>query len=407
MAKKPRVLLIITLDTKEAEAKFVRKCLEDAGVDVVHLDASIRKTLPGAEIGPEQIAAAAGKTIEEVRSIGHEGKCQAVMTEGAIKLAVDLHRDEGLSAVLAIGGSMGTVLATGVMRALPFGLPKVMVSTMASGMTRPYVGTRDILMMHSVADISGLNSVTRSVFRNGALAAAGMAHGYLAAAGSGKPLVLITTLGTTERCANRVRAALEERGFETVVFHTNGTGGLAMDEIAREQNVAVVVDLSLVEVADFLHNGLLSAGPDRCKAALEKGVPVVFAAGNIDFVVAGPLEDAKARFPGKRYHVHNAALTAVRTEAPELKRVAEHMAGLIAQAKGPVAFFVPMLGFSAHDSPEGHLHDLSMPPVFAAHLKKVMPKGVPVIEVPRHINDPEFADAVIAQVIKFQHAKQT
>jgi uncharacterized protein (UPF0261 family) len=299
---------------------------------------------------------------------------------------------------------MGTVLATGVMRALPFGLPKLMVSTMASGMTRPYVGTRDIVMLHSVADISGLNSVTRSVFRNGALAVAGMAHGYQAAAGSGKPLVLITTLGTTERCANRVRASLEEKGFETVVFHTNGTGGLAMDEIAREQNVAVVVDLSLVEVADFLHNGLLSAGPDRCKAALEKGIPVVFAAGNIDFVVAGPLEDAKTRFPGKRYHVHNAALTAVRTEAPELIKVADHMAGLIANAKGPVAFFVPMLGFSAHDSPEGHLHDLSMPPVFAAHLKKVMPKGVPVIELQRHINDPEFADAIIEQVVKFRSA---
>lgn len=404
MAAKPKVLLIITLDTKQLEAQFVRACLEENGVEVVHLDASIRRIVPGAEIGPEQVARAAGKGIEEVRAIGHEGKCQAVMTEGAIKLALDLHRKEGLSGVLAIGGSMGTVLASGVMRALPFGLPKVMVSTMASGMTRPYVGTRDILMLHSVADISGLNSVTRSVFRNGALAVAGMAHGYRPASTAEKPLVLITTLGTTERCANRVRAALEEKGFETVVFHTNGTGGLAMDEIAREQDVAVVVDLSLVEVADFLHNGLLSAGPDRCKAALEKGVPVVFAAGNIDFTVAGPLEDAKTRFPGKRYHVHNAALTAVRTEAPELKRIADHMAGLIAQAKGPVAFFVPLGGFSAHDSTEGHLHDPSLPPVFAAHLKQVMPQGVPVVELPRHINDPEFADAITEQVVRFAGA---
>jgi uncharacterized protein (UPF0261 family) len=402
MKQKPKVLLIVTLDTKEAEARFVRNCLEEAGIEVRHLDPSIRRTVAGAEIGPEQVAAAAGKTIEAVRAIGHEGKCQAAMTEGAVKLALDLHRREGLSGVLAVGGSMGTALATAVMRALPFGLPKVMVSTMASGMTRGYVGTRDIVMVHSVADIAGLNSVTRSVFRNGALAVAGMAHGYEAAPASGKPLVAISTLGTTDRCSIRVRKALEEKGFETVVFHTNGTGGLAMDEIAREQDVAVVVDLSLVEIMDFLHNGLLSGGPDRGKAALAKGIPVVFAAGNIDFVVAGPLDDAKTRFPGKRYHVHNAALTAVRTEAPELRKFAEYMAGLIAAAKGPVAFFVPLKGFSAHDSTEGHLHDPSLPPVFAEHLKKVMPKGVPVIELPHHINDPEFADAIIEQVVRFQ-----
>ena len=402
MSAKPKVLMIITLDTKQAEAGFVRQCLEASGMEVHHMDTSIRRTVDGgAEIGPAQIAAAAGKTIEEVRAIGHEGKCQAVMTEGAIKCARELHRSRGLSGVIAVGGSMGTTLATAVMRSLPFGLPKVMVSTMASGMTRGFVGTKDIVMVHSVADIAGLNTVTRSVFRNGALAVAGMARGYLAGAPSGKPLVAMSTLGTTDRCSVRVRKALEQKGFEVVVFHTTGTGGQAMDEIVREQDVAVVVDLSLVEIVDFLNNGLCSAGPDRCKAALEKGVPVVFAPGNIDFIIAGPIDDARARYPGKRYHIHNAALTAVRTEAPELKRIAEHLAGLAGNAKGPVAFFIPLLGFSSHDSEEGHLHDPSLPPVFAAHMKKVMPPGVPVIELPWHINDEQFADAIIEQVIKF------
>ena len=131
---------------------------------------------------------------------------------------------------------------------------------------------------------------------------------------------------------------------------------------------------------------------------------MVFAPGNIDFIIAGPIDDARARYPGKRYHIHNAALTAVRTEAPELKKIAEHMAGLIRNAKGPVAFFVPLLGFSAHDSEEGHLHDLSLPPVFAEHLKKVMPAGVPVTVLPRHINDEQFADAIIEQVLKFRRS---
>lgn len=403
MGAKPKVLLIMTLDTKELETRFVTKCLEENGIDVYLLDASIRKTIDGgAAITPDQIAAAAGQTIPEVRALNHEGKCQAVMIEGAIKCAHDLHQRIGLSGILGVGGSMGTSLATAVMRTFPFGLPKVMVSTMASGMTKGFVGTKDIVMVNSVCDISGLNTVTRSVFRNGALAVAGMAHGYKSSVASDKPLVAISTLGTTDRCSVRVRKSLEDKGFEVMVFHTLGTGGMIMDEIVREQNVAVVVDLSLVEINDFLHQGLCSAGPDRCKASLEKGVPTIFAPGNIDFLVAGPIDDAHARFPGKRYHIHNAALTAVRSEAEEFKHVAEHMAGLIEDAKGPVTFFVPLLGFSNHDSEQGHLHDPSLPPVFAEHLKKVMPAGVPVMEFPHHINDEQFADAIVEQVLAFQ-----
>lgn len=403
MEIKPKVLLIMTLDTKEQEAGFVTKCLEESGVDVLLLDPSIRRTIDGgATINPDQIAAAAGSTIPEVRALNHEGKCQAVMIEGAIKCAQELHQRVGLSGVLGVGGSMGTTLGTAVMRSLPFGLPKVMVSTMASGMTKGFVGTKDIVMVNSVCDIAGLNTVTRSVFRNGALAVAGMAQGYKGSVASEKPLVAISTLGTTDKCSVRIRNSLEEKGFEVMVFHTLGTGGMIMDEIIKEQNVSVVVDLSLVEVNDFLNEGLCSAGPDRCKSALEKGVPTIFAPGNIDFMVAGPIDDARARFPGKRYHIHNAALTAVRAEAEEFKRLAEYMAGLIKDAKGPVSFFVPLLGFSAHDSEQGHLHDPSLPPVFAGHLQKVIPSGVPVKEFDFHINDEQFADAITEQVLAYR-----
>jgi uncharacterized protein (UPF0261 family) len=423
MLVKPKVLLIMTLDTKELEAGYVTKCLEESGIDVYLLDASIRKTIDGgAEITPDQIAAAAGMTIAEVRALNHEGKCQAVMIEGAIKCAHGLHDRIGLSGILGVGGSMGTALATAIMRDFPFGLPKVMVSTMASGMTKGYVGTKDIVMVNSVCDIAGLNTVTRSVFRNGALAVAGMAHGYKSKISpdmpqvtnlhldkkyrellvdAQKPLIAISTLGTTDKCTIRIRSALEEKGFEVMVFHTLGTGGMIMDEVVWEQDVLVAIDLSLVEVNDFLHQGLCSAGPDRCKAALKKGVPTIFAPGNIDFMVAGPLDDAQARVPGKRYHIHNVALTAVRSEAEEFRHMAEHMAELIKEAKGPVTFFVPLLGFSAHDSEQGHLHDPSLPPVFAEHLKKFMPAGVPVKEFPFHINDEQFADAIIEQVLAF------
>ncbi len=397
----------MTLDSKETEARFVRKCLEDSGVEVYHLDASIRRTVEGgAAITPDQIAAAAGKTMAEVRALNHEGKCLAVMIEGSIKCAHALHDRVGLSGMIGVGGSLGTALGTAVMQTFPFGLPKVMVSTMASGMTRPFVGTKDIVMVNSVCDIAGLNTVTRSVFRNGALAVAGMAHGYEPITAEDKPVVAMSTLSTTDRCSVRIRRTLTEKGFEVMVFHSQGTGGPTMDEVIREQNVSVVVDLSLIEVGDFLNKGLFDGGPDRCKAALQKGVPTVFAPGNIDFMVAGPIEDAKIRYPGKRYHIHNPQLTAVRADAAELNHLADHMAGLIKDAKGPVAFFVPLLGFSNHDSEYGHLHDPSLPPVFAEHLKKVMPKGVPVVVLPNHINDEQFADAIIEQVLKFQKSSK-
>jgi len=403
MDKRPKVLMIITLDSKEAEARYLRKCLEDSGLDVYHLDASIRHTVDaGADITPDQIAAAAGKTISEIRALNHEAKCLDIMIRGAIPCAHELDKRVRLSGIIGVGGSLGTALCTAIMRTFPFGLPKVMVSTMASGNTRPFVQTTDIIMAHSVCDVLGLNTVTRRIFENSALALAGMAHGYKPCVSSGRPLAVISTLSVTEKCCLAIRKAVEQRGYEVMVFHTSGTGGATMDEIIREQETSVVINLSLIEVSDYLSHGLFSGGPDRCKASLEKGIPTIFVPGNIDIIVAGPVEDAKARYPGRRYHVHNASLTAVRSGAEEFRRVAEHMAGLIKEAKGPVAFFVPLLGFSDHDSAQGHLHDLSLPPVFAEHLKKVMPPGVPVVEVPCHINDEAFANKIIEQVFAFQ-----
>jgi uncharacterized protein (UPF0261 family) len=403
MENKPKVLMIVTLDSKETEARFIRQCLEDSGLEVYHLDASIRSSgKSAAEITPDQIAAAAGTNMSDVRALNHEGQCLDIMIKGAIPCAHELDRRVGLSGVIGAGGSLGTVLCTAVMRTFPLGLPKVMISTMASGMTRPFVGAKDIIMVHSVCDVLGLNAMTRSVFRNAALGLAGMANGYKPLSASGKPLVLISTLSITEKCCLAIRKALVDRGFEVMVFHSSGTGGIAMDEIVQYQEVAVAVNLSLIEVSDYLSNGLFSGGPDRCKASLEKGVPTVFVPGCIDLIVAGPEEDAVARYPGRRYHVHNAALTAVRAEAEEFRRVAEHMAGLIRNAKGPVAFFIPLLGFSEHDSERGHLHDLTLPPVFSEHLKKVIPEGVPVVDVPCHINDEMFADKIIGQILAFR-----
>lgn len=406
---KPKVLMIITLDTKAVEANYIRNVLESQGVDVVHLDASIRESIAsGAEITPEAVAGAAGKTIQEVRDLKHEGKSQAVMIEGSVKAALKLHEEQGLSGIIGVGGSMGTALATVVMGAFPYGLPKVMVSTMASGFTRPFVGAKDINMFNPVCDIAGLNSITRDVFRNAALATAAMAKDYSPKRVEPKPLIAMTTLSTIDKCTVNVRKQLETKGYEVMVFHTLGTGGMAMDQIVGERDVMAVVDTSLVEINDLLNNGLCSAGPDRAKWAVRKGIPVIFAPGNADFMVAGPIDQAKAMFPGHRYHMHNHALTAVRTEASELQALAAHMGELIHDAektRGPVSFFVPLKGFSNHDSPDGYLHDPSLCPVFLEALQKSLPTGI----VPRafdcHINDAEFADAIVEQVLAYTKDK--
>jgi uncharacterized protein (UPF0261 family) len=402
MGDKPKVLMVVTLDSKAPEAQFIRRYLEDCDLEVYTLDPGVRSTTKSsAEITPDQIAAAVGKTMPEVRALNHEAHCLAIMTEGSIKCARELHQKVGLSGIIGIGGSLGTDLATAVMRNFPIGLPKVMISTMASGMTRPFVGTKDIMMMPSICDVSGLNVVSRRVFQNGALALAGMAHGYNPSAVSDIPIIAISTLGTTERSCQTIRKSLEKSGFEVMVFHTQGIGGVSMDEAVCEQNVSVVINLSLIEIGDFLSRGLFNGGPDRCKASLNKGIPTIFVPGNIDFMVGGPIEEAKAQFPGRRYHIHNPQLTAVRAGAEEFKKIAEHMAMLIREAKGPVSFFVPLLGFSAHDSEQGHLHDPLMPPIFAEHLRKVLPEGVPLNVLPYHINDEQFASAIIDQVMVF------
>jgi len=384
------------MDTKGKEAHFLESCMKDAGIRVLVMDAGIRGKNPyPVAITRKEVARAAGRSLEEIQGLGHEGEALALMTSGAIQCARRLFQDRGFQGIIGLGGSMGTTLGTGVMRAFPLGIPKVMISTMASRNTRSFVGTRDILMLHSVCDLAGL---TRKVLQNGALAVAGMAKKRPPESATTRPLVALSTLGTTETCAVRVREGLESRNMEVVVFHTVGAGGEAMEELIRGEEVSAVVDLSLHEIADHHYGGDYDAGPDRGKAALEKGVPTLLVPGNMDFLVTGPIKEAKARFPGRPCHVHNAAITVVRTNREELGAMAGIMAGLCARSKGPVAVTVPMGGFSAFDGPEGPLYDPEGPSLFLEALKGCLRKDIPLHTVPCHINDPEFGDTLLEQI---------
>lgn len=390
------VLLVATMDTKSQEVLYLLSCFEILGIPVLTLDGGIMGGSPfPVTIDREKVALAGGMPLLEVRALGHEGKALRVMINGAIQCAKDLYQQGRIMGILGIGGSMGTTLGTGVMRTFPIGFPKVMISSMASRNTRAFVGTKDILMLHSVCDLSGINRITKKILRNGALALAGMLKEDLDLSLPAKPLIVLSTLGTIETCAAKVRKILESRGKEVVVFHTVGSGGEAMEEMVRGEELEAVIDLSLNEIANHLFGGDYDAGPNRGSAALQRGIPTVLVPGNIDFLATGPIKEAEKRFPGRIYHIHNAAITAVRTERIELEAVAEILAQRCSEARGPFSILVPLGGFSVFDHHGDPFHDPEGPKVFGKALKKYLQAKGSMHLLPYHINDPEFAEAIL------------
>jgi uncharacterized protein (UPF0261 family) len=297
---------------------------------------------------------------------------------------------------------MGTTLGSGVMRSFPVGLPKVMISTMASRDTRAFVGTKDIMMLHSVTDLVGLNRITRKILHNGALALAGMLRSPAPTETAGQnPLVFVSTLGTTEATAQYIRKTLEEKNNEVVLFHTVGSGGRAMEELMVHEDVSVLVDMSLHEMADNRFGGDYDAGPQRGSVALDRKIPTILVPGNIDFLVTGPLENAKKLFPNRSYHSHNAAISVVRTNHEEIRIMAQTIAGLCNKAQGAVKVLVPMHGFSAFDHKEGPLHDPEAPELFRATMETNLENKSCLEALPLYINDAEFARAIIDWTYRF------
>jgi uncharacterized protein (UPF0261 family) len=384
------------MDTKSREASFIESCLKESRCSVQIMDAGIRGESPvPVTITRQEVARAGGKTLLEVQSTGHEGKALDIMLKGACKIADTLYDEGVISGVISLGGSMGTTLGTGVMRQFPIGVPKVMISTMASRDTRAFVGTKDILMLHAVCDLSGLNRFTKKILHNGAMALAGMVSQNPMDISSDKSMIFISTLGTTEKCVQEIRHYLEQNGKEVVVFHTVGSGGRAMEELMESESIEAVVDLSLHEMMDHRFGGDYDAGPDRGSVALKKGIPVVLIPGNIDFLVAGPLEQALKDFPGRPYHVHNSAITVVRSTPEEMEIIAKQLGDLCNAAQGPYAILIPWKGFSAFDSKEGPLHDPQGPERFVNVLKERLSDTSRAHTLPYHINDFEFSEAVI------------
>jgi uncharacterized protein (UPF0261 family) len=399
------IVLIGTLDTKGIEFQFVRERFQQAGIPTLVIDAGVQR--PPAfppDIPREQVYEAAGVSLAEIQKAGDRGRAIEMAARGVTRIVLELHAKGQVEGVLGLGGSAGTTIATAAMRALPFGVPKLMVSTLASGQVKPYVGVRDILMMYSVVDISGLNRISRTVLTNAANALIGMVRGASSAgAGVSLPdrlLVTATMFGVTTPCVEAARAVVEQNGYEVLVFHATGTGGMTMESFIRDGLITGVLDLTTTELADELVGGILTAGRDRLTAAGLRGVPQVISLGALDMVNFGPPETVPEKFRGRRFYPHNPTVTLMRTTPEENDQLGKEIAQKASAASGPTVVLVPLRGVSAIDR-EGQ--PFWWPEADAAlfqSLRHWMAPQVELVELDLHINDPAFAEAAAQQLLR-------
>jgi uncharacterized protein (UPF0261 family) len=378
------VVLLGTLDTKGAEYDWLRKRLQDHGVDVVLVDTGVREPSVEADV----------RVADEAHvEWGDRGAAMEALGLAAAKVLLRLHAERRLDGVFALGGSGGTSVATTAMRALPVGVPKLMVSTMASGDTRPYVGAVDVTMTYSVVDIAGINPISERILANAAAAIAAMAQVEVAGAHD-RPLVGATMFGVTTPCVEAARARLEEFGYEVLVFHATGTGGQSMEALARGGFLAGILDVTTTELADDLVGGVLSAGPDRLEAAGELGLPQVVSLGALDMVNFGPRDTVPPQFGGRNLYVHNPTVTLMRTTPDECHELGRRIGRKLSAATGPTALYVPLRGVSMIDVEGQPFHDPQADAALVDGLRETLDGSVEVHQVETDINDAAFATAM-------------
>ena len=390
------IVIVGTLDTKGAEHDFARGIIEDQEVDTHLIDVGVRgEPAVEADTPREEVVRRGGTELEELIDANDRGEAVDTMARGAAAVAADLHEEGVLEGILSLGGSAGTTIGTTAMRALPYGVPKVMVSTMASGDTRPYVESRDIAMLYSVADVAGLNQLTRTVISNAALAVVGMTTADPDFETPDKPTVGVTMFGVTTPCVTEARALLEERGYEVLTFHATGTGGKAMEELVEQGVIEGVLDVTTTELADELVGGVLSAGPDRLEAAGEAGVPQVVSVGALDMVNFGPRDSVPQEFEDRQFHVHNPTVTLMRTTSEENRELGRTLAEKVNRATGPTTVVLPTGGVSMIDVEGEDFYDPEADAALFDAIQETLNDDVELIEAETDVNDPEFARTLV------------
>jgi len=393
------VLLIGTLDTKGPETAYLRDRVRALGCEALVLDSGILGEAVGieADFNRQLVAQAAGSTIDALRNAGSRGKAVEEMLKGVRKIALELFEAGRIQGAAALGGAEGSVLAAAAMKMLPVGFPKLIVSPIASGHRKfaPFVGTKDVMVMHSIVDILGLNPISRTVFDSAAAAITGMAQAYESRTviTPDKPAIAATMLGNTTKPLMRVRPKVEAEGYDFVIFHANGVGGAAMDELIRQGYFSAVLDYTLSEIAGCIAGGFHDGGTSRMDAAAETGTPQLIVPGCLDFVVFGAKHEVPDSFRDRPTYYHNPEFTLVRLTPDEQIRATQHLLSKLNAAQGKVSVLVPLGGGSIMDIDGGAFWNPDLNQVCRNMLKEGLKPGIQYAEIEAHINEDRFADA--------------
>jgi len=398
------VALMGAFDTKGAELDFVRTLIEQDGLGVFIIDTSVvGKGHPTASVSGAEVAQAGGRDLADLVQLHDRGTAIDVMVRGAAAVVPNYWSRGCFDGIIALGGGAGTAVGTAAMRALPFGVPKVMVTTLASGDTKAYVGGSDLVMIPTVVDIAGINRITRSVFVRAAGAICGMVRAERSLDAqqdsSARPLVAASMFGNTTRAVDQAREILEAAGYEVLVFHATGVGGESMEGLIRAGHIAGVLDLTPTELADEVCGGVLSAGPDRMRGAARTGVPQVVAPGCLDMANFWAMDTVPEKFRDRNLYPWNPQVTLMRTTPGENRALGAVVAARLNEAHGPVAIFVPMAGFSELDIEGGSFWSPEADDAFLEALKADLRPDIPVVLLDVDVNSPVFSEAMANELI--------
>jgi uncharacterized protein (UPF0261 family) len=392
------VAILGSLDTKGPETDYLRHAVRAEGGEPLVIDTGVLgEPTVAADVTRHEVAAAAGSSIAALLRRGDKNHALLTMAEGVSAILGALLLEGGLGGILSIGGSRGTALSTRVMQSLPVGVPKLMVSTMASGQNpfEPYVGTKDVTLMHSVADVAGINAVTRQIMTNAAAAIVAMSRVGAPIRRGDAAVFAASMLGVSTALVSQVQALVAAEGGEVIAYHAVGTGGRAMEELVDSGVVEGVFDLSPGELTALVAGGPFSAGPERMRAAGRRGIPQVVAPGGLDFIIEGPLNELPARYAGRKTMIHTPAITLIRTSAEEMAAVARLIASRLAESAGPAAAIVPLRAFGWFALEGQPLHDPDADRAFVDTFRRCLPARVTLMELDTHLNDPSVAETAV------------
>lgn len=393
-----------TFDTKGKEFLYVKGLIEELGMNAFMINTGVFEPFFKPDVDNDEVASAAGYDIKAIVERKDRATATEALSKGMQAIVPKLYREGKFDGIISFGGSGGTSLVTPAMRALPIGVPKVMVSTMASGNVSQYVGTSDIVMIPSLVDVAGLNKVSKMVFKNAVLAIAGMVglgDKLAPETEEEKPLVAATMFGVTTPCVDRAKDYLEKKGYEVLVFHCTGTGGKTMESLIDGGYFSGVLDLTTTEWADELVGGVLAAGPDRCGAAIRNRIPQVVSVGATDMVNFGPYETVPEKFAGRNLYKHNPTVTLMRTTAPECARIGAALADKWNAAQTDMTVLLPLKGVSMIDAEGQPFCDIEARRVLFDTLKEHLNNSIVTVqELDNNINDAEFAEYAAKKLIE-------